>query len=254
MIPMTRLLMMTLCTLVTTSTTSSVWAAADETKDNRDARRVYVAGTAIVRVVPDIVVWNLTIDETSPVLKDAKQTSDEKMSRLLSTATALGVVPEDVSTSSMDVHRVYQHDQEGNRGAFKYWEVRRTIHLKERDLSRFDEFFGQLMEAGDFEAAYTFETSRFHELRTKARMNATKAAKEKAQAMCEGAGAQLGQAVTLDERPPRDLAPWQQMSSNTVFTAETEGNTADAEEAPAGTLAPGLVEVRVTVYASFEIV
>jgi uncharacterized protein len=248
----TRLL--TLCVLTIPLATLSAWAGANDTKDNPEARTVHVAGTAIVRVVPDIVVWNLTIDETNPVLKDAKQSSDGKMSRLLSTATGLGVAPEDLSTSSMDVHRVYYLDEAGNRGEFRYWEVRRAISLKERDLARFDEFFGQLMDAGDFEAEYRFETSRFHELRTKARMNATKAAKEKAQAMCEGAGAQLGQAVKLDEQPSRYLAPWQQPISNVAVTVETEGGAADAEESPAGTLAPGMVEVSVTVYATFEIV
>jgi len=246
----------TLCTIALCLASGNAWSATNYGKDDAERRQVCVTGTAIVRVVPDIVAWNLVINETNPVLQNAKRVSDEKMSRLVSIANGLGVAPEDISTNSMDIHRVYYIDDAGNRGEFRYWEVCRTISLKEHDLARFDEFLARLMDAGDFEATYAFETSRYHELRIKARTLATKAAKEKAQAMCEGAGAQLGLPIKLDEQSSRYAMPWERPTnvSNVAVVAETEGGAVDTDESPTGTMAPGLVEVRVTLLATFEII
>jgi len=217
------------------------------------SRTIAVSGTAVTRVAPDVIAWNLSVAVRNRELAQAKQESDATMQKILGLIDELAVKPEDVQTGHLSIRKVYERDERGNEtDVFKHFDVRRSISFRQRDLSRFDEFLARLVGATEFEASYNFETSKLEEIRFDTRLKAAIIAREKAKALCETLGTVLGQVITIEEFKPQAM-PYGMgggMMSNVAFTYPEASTRADAST---GTLAPGAVEVRETVDVTFAI-
>jgi uncharacterized protein YggE len=236
-----------LATILTVGLIASAYAAEEP------VRTVSVSGTAVTRTVPDVIAWHVSIEETDKVLVNAKNRSDEKMKSVLTLIQDLDVKPEDVQTGRLRINREYDRDERGNRQEFKYFDVDRDVTFKQRDLARFDEFLTKLVGAADIEANFDFESSQQHEFRAETRLKALKVAKEKAASMCKVLDAKLGKVLTIDEHPRTGPDPWGmqgQMFSNVAFF---RGEDEPEIDVIGGTLAPGAIPIKVTVYATFEI-
>jgi uncharacterized protein YggE len=230
-----------------------VWMMVPAYAAEEPVRTVSVSGTAVTRTVPDIIAWHVSIEETDKVLVDAKNRSDEKMKSVLTLIKGLDVKPEDVQTGRLRINREYDRDERGNRGEFKHFKIYRNVEFKQHDLARFDEFLTRLVGAADIEANFNFESSKQHEFRAETRLKALQVAKEKAESMCRVLDAKLGKVLTIDEHPPAGPDPWGmrqgQFQSNVVYTRGEEPEI----DVTSGTLAPGAISIKVTVYATFEI-
>jgi len=220
------------------------WAsAAEETQ-----RKVSVSGTAVTTTVPDLVIWRLTTTDLDKDLLVAKGKSDAKLKAILGLRDALGVALEDVQTGYLSIHKEYVRDKFGNPGEFKGFLVTRTVSFTERDLKRFDEFLSKFTSAAEVEMEFSFDTTRRLELRNETRLKALAAAKKKAADMTAALGATLGKVLTIEEeKPGRSMQTW---ASNIV--SPDEGDRAP-EDVATGTMAPGSIEIRVTVHTSFAI-
>ncbi len=219
--------------------------AADE-----PIRTISVSGTAATRTVPDTIVWRISLNETDKVLVDAKNRSDEKMKSVLDLVNELDVPTEDVQTGRLSIRREYERDERGrNTLDFKHFAVNRSVTFKQSDLERFDEFLTRLVGAADIEASFNFESSQFHEIRADTRLKALRAAKEKAESMCAVLDDKLGRVVTIDEHP-RTGGNMGRMDIN--YPAPFRPPPAEVDVS-GGTFAPGAIEIKVTVYATFEI-
>jgi uncharacterized protein YggE len=243
---------MTARTLLVTVLAMAVVASAYAAEE--PVRTVSVSGTAVTRTVPDIIAWHVSIEETDKVLVNAKNRSDEKMKSVLELIQDLDVKAEDVQTGRLRINREYDHDERGNRKEFKHFKIYRNVTFKQRDLERFDEFLTEVVGAADIEANFNFESSKQHEFRAETRLKALQVAKEKADSMCKVLGAKLGKVLTIDEHPPTGPDPWgggrqAQFQSNVMYTTPGEPET----DVTSGTLAPGAIPIKVTVYATFEI-
>ena len=237
-----------LVTVLVMGVVASAYAAGEP------VRTVSVSGTAVTRTVPDIIAWHVSIEETDKVLVDAKNRSDEKMKSVLKLIQNLDVKPEDVQTGRLRINREYDRDERGNREEFKYFKIYRNVTFKQRDLERFDEFLTKVVGAADIEANFNFESSKQHEFRAETRLKALKVAKEKAASMCRVLDAKLGKVLTIDEHPRTGPDPWGggmqgQFMSNVVYSRGEEPEI----DVTSGTLAPGAIQIKVTVYATFEI-
>jgi uncharacterized protein YggE len=131
--------------------------------------------------------------------------------------------------------------------SFRHFEVVRTVTLRQRDTSRFDEVLARLVAAADVEVSYQLESSEYHALRAKTRLEAVKVAREKASAMTELLGAKLGRVLRVAE-PQETWSPYA-FASNAAFATPRQ---AEPDEAP-GTFAPGSIEIRVSIDVIFEI-
>jgi len=215
-------------------------------------RTISVSGTAVTRTVPDTIVWRISLNETDKVLVDAKNRSDEKMKRVLGLVKELNVSTENIQTGRLRISREYNRDERGRELDFKHFAVNRSVTFKQRDLDRFDEFLTKLVGAADIEASFNFESSQFHELRADTRLKALQVAKEKAESMCAVLDDKLGKVLTIDEHPRTGPDPWGRglQVGNVAYSYGPERAEVDVS---GGTLAPGAIEIKVTVYATFEI-
>lgn len=232
-------------TLVVLGLLSFAMAAADE-RDKFSPRHVSVTGTTVARAQPDTVVWSVTVRRTDRDLAQAQADCDEGVKKVLALRGQLKIKPQDVQTGYLSVQKVYDRDQAGNQTSFRHFEVLRTVTLRQQDTTRFDEILAQLIGADDVEVSYHLESSDYHKLRAQTRLEAVKAAREKAQAMTELLGGKLGRVLRIAE--PQES--WgSTFVSNTAYAAPRQ---AEPDEAP-GTFAPGSIEVRVSIEVDFEI-
>lgn len=211
-------------------------------------RKVSVSGTAVTTVVPDLVDWRLTVKSRDEDLATAKAESDEKIVAILALREPLGIAPEDLQTGHLSIRRDYKRDQQGNEVEFRGFVVTREVTIRQRDLKRFDEYLTKLVAAADVEVGFAFDTSRRHEIRNDTRLKACLAAKAKAEAMVEVLGASLGKVLVLEEE--RDQPSWRTYLSN-VSGADDRGPA--VADVTSETLAPGSIEIRITVNAAFAI-
>jgi len=211
--------------------------------------RISVTGTAVTRTIPDEALWHITISEFDQTPLPPKDRSDEKLRAILSLAKKLEVAPEDIQSGSLSIRREYNRDEHGRQTTFKHFAVSRRVTLKQRDLTRFDEFAAKLLTAGDMEVSFNLQSSKVHELRAETRLEAMRLAKQKADAMCREVGATTGRALRIEEH--RDRNRGFDALSNNGFIVDSGGP--EAADLTQGTFAPGAIEVRITVYVDFEI-
>ena len=221
--------------------------AADE-----PVRTISVSGTAVTRTVPDTIAWRISLNETDKVLVDAKNRSDEKMKRVLGLVNELDVPTEHIQTGRLRISREYNRDERGNNLDFKHFAVNRSVTFKQSDLERFDEFLTKLVGAADIEASFNFESSEFMELRADTRLKALQVAKDKAESMCAVLDDKLGRVLAIDEYPRTGSDPWGMRGIMTQNVSYYRTPSAEVDVS-GGTFAPGAIEIKVTVYATFEI-
>ena len=212
-------------------------------------RTVSVTGTAVAKVKPDVVVWNINVTSTDVNLKIAREANDEVTRKVLALRVDLGIDAKDVQTGNLSIRKVFERDRSGNQGAFRHYSFRRSIVLRQRDTSKFDDVLQNLTGTEDVEISYSLESSDFHKIRRETRLRAVKVAKEKADEMTSLLGAKLGHVLAITESSAgRDS--WQTAgTSNTMFISGTPAQPDDVK----GTFAPGSIEIRVSVGVRFAI-
>ncbi len=225
--------------------TLTLAGAAYADADHPDARYINVSGTAVTKVVPDRIVWRLTVVDENPELLVAKQSNDAKMARVLEAIDSLDVEPADVQSSELSFERVYERDRYNHRGNFKHYRVTRVITVRQRDLDRFDEFLKELVAKVELEASYRFESSKMEDVRWETRLTALKIAKKKAGDMAGVLDAKVGPVMRIEE--PHDN--WRVTTNNFVNRSAGAG----AADSITGTFAPGTIDVRVSVNVRFAL-
>jgi hypothetical protein len=210
-------------------------------------RSISVSGTAETKTAPDLIVWRVNLSDADKNLTTAKVQSDTKVRSVLALRVKLGIGEGDLETGHVSVRREYERDQHGQRGDFKHFVVSRSVTIRQRDLKRFDEILDALVSSAEMEVDFSFESSRIHEVRTETRLRAVRAAKDKAAAMVEAVGAELGRVLTLNEHRQGDQ--WRSRMSNNLSFVDSTPSVDVASE----TFLPGAIVERITVYASFEI-
>lgn len=244
----TRLLTRTAVVLALSAFLGSGTASASA-EEKPVERHVSVIGTATAQVEPDTVVWSIIITETDRELGLAKERSDARIRTTMDLARGLDVKPEDVQSSYASISKEFERDQHGNETVFKHYRVSRRMMVKQRDLSRFDEFLGKLLSEAQAEANYQLEASNMEEIRAETRKKAVRAAREKATAMLAELGVSLGPVLAIDEELERGPAP--PAMSNVWFSyADTGGRAGGGGES---SLAVGTVEVVVSIKVRFGI-
>ena len=197
-------------------------ASAEEIK--LSPRHVAVTGTSVARVQPDTVVWQINIRRTNKELAKAQSECDEGVKKILALRTELKLKPEEAQTGYLSVQKIYDRDQAGNQTSFRHFQVERSITLRQRDTSRFDAVLAGLVAASDVEVSYSLESSEYHELRAKIRLEAVKAARKKATEMTELLGGKLGRVLRIAE-PQENWGSSYNSTSNSAFSRANASNS-----------------------------
>jgi uncharacterized protein YggE len=215
-------------------------------------RIISVTGTSLTKVAPDTIVWSISVQDTSQVLVDAKRANDDKLIAIMALLEDLDVSQEDINSGSLNIRKVFNRDEQGNRTLFQHFSVSRHVTAKQHDMERFDEFLEKLVSAAEVEVGFSLEGSDVTEARYGNRLEAVKLAKRKAEDMLEVLGSQLGRVISVNEHPPSSG-----LSQNGIWTNNfqtTYGSQPQvSDDSVTGTFSPGAIDIRTTVYVTFEI-
>jgi len=166
------------------------------------ARSITVSGQADTLAVPDQAVWVVNIADRGQDLGEVKEANDAKFAAILGAAEKIAAVRDDRSLGGIRVDRVYDRDEWGRAREFSHFEVSRTLRLRQRDLSKFEEALSLLIGAADVEVHFQYEVSGAPEIMDRLRLQAFDAARRKAAALAQRAGLGLGAVMEISEFPP----------------------------------------------------
>lgn len=212
-------------------------------------RTISVTGTVQTQVAPDMVVWQISLSDTDPVLSKAKAASDANVKAIIALREKLGIADGDLQTGAMSIRKEYNEDERGRRLDFKHFRVYRSITIRQRDLKRFDEFIDAFVASADLEVSFSYQYSKIHETRAETRLEALKIARDKAADLAEAVGAKLGKVLTIDEHGSDGGSRWNNLHMQNAYTPVNNPGVDQAS----GTFVPGAIDVKMTMYATFEL-
>jgi len=222
-------------------------------KNIANCRTISVSGTAVTRASPDVVLWSLEVSDSDKDMAAAKRRNDLRINALLNLRKELGLKEGDLETGEVSIRREYQQDQQGRPGEFKHYTIRRSMVVRQHDLAEFDRFLEKFVATAQPELYFEFQSSRMQQLRAETRLKALQAAREKAADLAKVVGAKLGEAVKVDEHVPILFSGFGGGGGGGVGGVTIGSDPGLQSDLPGGTFLPGPMDVRVTIYAAFEL-
>lgn len=224
-------------------------AASTSVAQNGAAPRlITVSGEAEIRVVPDEVFFDVSVETTQRDLKAAKAQADERLKRLVELTRRYGVDAKDVQTDYISVEPRYRTAAGARQ--FVGFAVRKDLAFTLRDVSKAEAMLSEVLESGVTRINdIDFRTSELRKHRDAARAQAIRAAREKAVALTREIGQGIGKAYSIEE-----VAPAATSSSSNSFVMSNITTSAEGEAAAtSGTLAAGQIKVSARVVVRFEL-
>ncbi len=225
---------------------------------------VVVTGTAELMVPPDEVVFTLEVAKRNKDMQIAKREADQALVKIIDLTRRFDVKPQNVKTDYISVDAKYQSvrdpknrifdddgDEIGTR-VFLGYDVSTTVIVRMTELTRFEEFFAEVIKTGLSEInSVSFESSKIIEQRKEARLMAMKAAYEKASAMAGAINQTIGKAISISEgtSDPGRYGFFNANSTN-VNSANVSTGTVTVKESVA-TFSSGAIKVTSQVTVTF---
>lgn len=233
--------MLVVCFLLSTASLSST------AQEKPGPRLITVTGEAEVRVAPDEVVYDLTVQTLNRDLRLAKSQTDERLKQVIALTRKYGVAAEDVQTDYIKLEPRYRGNDE-TRTLVGY-SVRKDLLFTLRDVSKAEALLSEVMEGGVSRInSISFRSSQLRKHRDQARALAIRAAREKAVALSGEIGQKIGKAYSIEEDAP--TRSYASQNSFTMNSSATSGGDAAETE---GTLALGQIAVNARVTVRFEL-
>lgn len=213
----------------------------------QDTRRtITVRGEAEIRVVPDEVRYDFTVETTGKKVAIAEAENQRRYEAFLKFVDGMGIERRMVQTSQASIYPRYAYDDKGTQ-RFDTYVSTRTLTITLRDFTKIPALIDGAVEAGvtgTSQGNYTTTKLRAH--RDDARLQAVRAAREKAAAMATELGMRVGTPLTVVEESYDTWYP-RPMAQNVMFR-EGDMSAASAE------VVPGELAVNAAVNITFDLV
>ncbi len=215
---------------------------------------LHVFGVGSVTVEPDLGILNMGVEATEDTVEEARTVAAQAMNAVRVALAGVGVSDDDIETRFFSIQpeyvwrEVYEGDRIQSMQELVGYRVSNNVEVKIRDLDRAGEVVDAVALAGGDvirvnNISFTVEDPLPFEMQ--ARELAVKEARAKAERMAGWAGESLGNLVFLSESsapsPARRLEAYAESSADAAFAL------------PSTSIAPGDMEVRVTVQAIWAI-
>ena len=205
------------------------------------AKIVKTTGTAEIKVTPDRAVFQVGVKRQSPTAKAAKAAADRVSTKLLTALKAQGIDDKDIQTAHLDLQPTTYYQKQVRINNFT---ATQSLWVTVRDLSKLDGVIDAVMSAGANRIdGIEYQSSELRKYRDQARDEAAKAAKEKAVALAQALGNQIGKTYSIEEV---QQAEGYSLNANVAF----EG-AAGKSRAPS--TAPGQLTVTASVVVGFDL-
>jgi uncharacterized protein len=205
---------------------------------------VKTTGTAEIKITPDRAVIRVGVERQSATAKNAKAAVDTASRKILAAFKAATIDEKDIQTAYLDLQPTSYYEK---RVRINNFTATQSLSVTIHDLSRLDNVMDAVMSAGANRIdGIEYQSSEQRKYRDQARDEATKAAKEKAVALAQALGNQVGKTYSIEE-----VQQWDGYSVMGGLNANVaqERNAAP----PPPSTAPGQLTVTASVIVSFDL-
>lgn len=171
------------------------------------SRTISVSGEGEVRVVPDQALISMTAENRGADIGQAKAANDRTVKALLEYITGeLGVPAKNVQTDFVSIEPVYKQchyeaEMTGKCDPLEtaWYSVRKGVQVRLDELGKYERLVARALELGVTRVDdIQFITKELRKHRDEARDLAARASQEKARAIAETLGMQLGKPLTIN--------------------------------------------------------
>ncbi|VVB81143.1 Uncharacterised protein [uncultured archaeon] len=163
---------------------------------------ISVQGSSEFDVAPDLAKVRFRIETLSPTAQDSQLRNREIGASVKSALINAGVRESEIETTDYRIEKVQEWDPQYNKMIEKGYRTSNAFVVTTKDLPK----VGPLLDVGVQAGANNVESISFElsddkqkEVKTEALTKATKNAREKADALANGAGVRLGKVLSLQE-------------------------------------------------------
>lgn len=161
---------------------------------------IAVAGVAEIRVVPDEVLLRFSVEDRDPKLADAVKACDASTAAVLAFVKASSIDENDVQSEFIDIQPVFDMRNGEESLVPRFFRAGRGFTVRLRDVAKFDALLEGVLKAGaDRVLDVEFRTTALRKQRDLARLQAIRAAHEKAVALAGELGGKVGKPVSIQE-------------------------------------------------------
>jgi len=204
---------------------------------------VKTTGTAEIKVTPDRAVIQVGVERQNPTAKAAKAATDGIARKLLTALKAQGIDDKDIQTAYLDLQPTTYYQKHVRINNFT---ATQSLSVTVRDLSKLDGVMDAVMSGGANRIdGIEYQSSELRKYRDQARDEATKAAKEKAVALAQALGNQVGKTYSIEE-----VQQWNAAYGYGGLAANT---SIEANDRRGPATAPGQLTVTASVVVSFDL-
>lgn len=199
---------------------------------------VSVSGEGIVKVVPDQVKIQLSVENTGNDVVQLKNQNDKTVDAVLKLIKQFNVLDADIQTQHVRLNKSYDY----NKKSYNY-SASQTITVLLKDLINYDALISGLVEKGINRIdGIVFSSSKNEALKKEARKKAIENAKMKAEEYASVLGQSIGKAIQISE--PSNYSP-----PNPLYRMEAMS----VSDSGIQTLAVGEINIMQTVQVIFEL-
>jgi len=222
---------------------------AEEVAPQHPVPHVDVTGTAVVEVVPNLMIWNLQVRNTDAKVEDVAADHTKLVSAFLSFLKDTGVNPKSIQTSRMEFGENWESGANypaGGRQRKGYY-ASTTVTFKLTDMNLYQKLWaGMAKQTGvtveGTEWDYNNRITAQNEMRQKALLTA----REKARSLANTVGSSIGEPLSIQDESGEDDVVSNRVRDNFAMNA-------GAVNEPGSSVAPGTISIRSTVRASFRL-
>jgi uncharacterized protein YggE len=158
-------------------------------------RLIRVSGTAVVYGKPDYATIALGVTKLAPKVLDAKSACDAAMQRVQAALRKSGISQDDIQTINYQIYPVQEKPS-----LPRQWKVVNQISIKVRKVSAVAPTIDAAIENGATDVSQIeFAIEKVLDLRSKARAEAVRVARGKAEELAKLNGVILGDPVTISD-------------------------------------------------------
>jgi hypothetical protein len=160
-------------------------------------RSIHVSGTAVLNVAPDRALIQLGVQSNGKTPGEVQAKNAAAINNVIKALKGLGVEAKDISTDHYMIEPIYENYDALH---IKGYRTHNLIAITMRDVDQTSEAIATAFQAGANQVVNVeFYTSELRKYRDQAREMATTAAREKADALSQAAGAETGCVLNLSE-------------------------------------------------------
>lgn len=208
-------------------------------------RTITVTGTAEIKVPPEQVTVMLAVESHERDLSVGKANNDRSIHKLLALAAKEGVEPRNIQTSAVNIALEFSDDKTPR---FIGYEIVQQVSITLTDLSKYEALLTGALNAGvNRVSGVDFGVADPAKYREQARLNAVKAAQQKAKAIATELGQTVGKPWEVTEDPNYGA------EANYPVNGRMYMARAGLPSVEGPTIAGGEVTIRAAVRVSFQL-